>query len=176
MGDPYGTPATGFEWASGGGDSIFFAKPSYQTLLNTGSTVRAVPDIALHMGGCPVGSVLPCATQRSADIVAIGGGLYGVIGTSASSPDMAGLLALEIQRTKGRLGNENTNIYTLASLQSTGKVKTPYFRNHIAGYNNQYSAGGSYSRVIGVGSVIANTFLRETNAPLALTPQSSSNP
>ena len=182
FGDPvqgdieYGTPATGLEWGSGGGDSIFFKKPDYQKLLKTGSKVRAVPDVSLHMGGCPQGSVLPCGPQRSSDIVAIAGALYGVIGTSASAPDFAGLLALKIQRTKGRLGNENEDIYTLAAEQKASHSTDQYFRTDIPGENNGYIAGGDYSRVLGVGTVVGKTFVLRPNAASAGTPQTPSNP
>ncbi len=177
IGDPdYGTPATGFEWGSGGGNSIVFNKPDFQKLLKTGSNYRTVPDVSLHMGGCPVGAVTPCGPDRSADIVAIGGGLFGVIGTSASSPDFVGLLALKIQSTQGRLGNENFDIYSLAALQKSGGTTNEYFRTDIPGENNGYTAGGNYNRVLGVGTVVGKTFVLRPNAASAGTPQTPSNP
>jgi subtilase family serine protease len=53
--DPYGTGnlVAGGYWGSGGGESIFFAKPLYQYFVETGTTTRAAPDISLKMGGCP---------------------------------------------------------------------------------------------------------------------------
>ena len=177
MGDlDYGTPATGFEWASGGGNSIYFTKPDYQKLLNTGSTYRTVPDVSLHMGGCPQGAVLPCGPDRSADIVAIAGALYGVIGTSASAPDFAGLLALKIQSTHSRLGNENFDIYSLAALQNAHATSNKYFRNTMPGDNNGYTTGGPYNRVVGVGTVVGYTFVLKPSSPTAGTPQTPSNP
>jgi subtilase family serine protease len=135
----YGTPATGGFWGSGGGISIYFKKPGYQHLVDTGSKkMRTVPDVSLHMGGCPVGSVQPCPADRSYDLVAMDGAYYGVIGTSASSPDFAGLLALKIQKTGGRLGNENQAMYVMALLQSLG-VLPGIFHDNIPGFNGLYT-------------------------------------
>ena len=169
----YGTPATGSVWGSGGGNSIYYPKPAFQLLANTGSNYRTVPDLSLHMGGCPVGAVQPCGPDRSADIVAIDGKYYGVIGTSASAPDFAGLTALKIQRTGTRLGNENPEIYALA-LQNSGALKV--YRDDIPGYNGLYPAHKGYNRVLGNGTVIGINFLLAPFAPTAGTPQTPSNP
>ncbi len=103
----YGTSATGQFWGSGGGFSILFPKPGYQNQVGVAGNFRSVPDLALHMGGCPLGATQPCNPLDSADLVVIGGGLYGVVGTSSSAPDFAGLTALTIQRLGTRLGNAN---------------------------------------------------------------------
>jgi subtilase family serine protease len=169
----YGTPATGSVWGSGGGDSIYYPKPAFQLLADTGSNYRTVPDLSLHMGGCPFGAVQPCGPDRSADIVAIDGNYYGVIGTSASAPDFAGLTALKIQRTGSRLGNENPEIYALA-LQNSGALKV--FRDDIPGYNGLYATRKGYNRVLGNGTVIGINFLLAPFAPTAGTPQTPSNP
>lgn len=170
----YGTPATGAVFGSGGGNSIYFRKPPFQLLANTGSSFRTVPDVSLHMGGCPVGAVLPCGPDRSEDIVAIDGGFFGVVGTSASVQDLAGLTALKVQRFGSRLGNENYEIYTLALLQQLGLVKV--FHNNIAGDNGLFSSRPGYNRVIGNGTVIGINFLLAPQVPPAGTPQSPSNP
>jgi kumamolisin len=63
----YGTSATGSYWGSGGGNSILFKKPLFQALTNTGSAkFRTVPDLALHMGGCP-GGAISCGADDSFD-------------------------------------------------------------------------------------------------------------
>jgi subtilase family serine protease len=170
----YGTPATGAVFGSGGGNSIYFRQPFFQLLTDIGSRFRTVPDISLHMGGCPIGAVLPCGPDRSADIVAIDGGFFGVVGTSASVQDLAGLTALKVQRFGSRLGNENYDIYTLALLQRFGLVKV--FHNNIPGDNGLYSAHQGYSRVLGNGTVIGINFLLAPLVPPAGTPQTPSNP
>lgn len=170
----YGTPATGAIWGSGGGNSIYYKKPFFQFFVNTGSNYRTVPDVSLHMGGCPVGAVLPCGPDRSADIVAIDGAFYGVIGTSASAPDFAGLTALKIQRLGSRLGNENYDIYGLALLQKLGVGKV--YRDNIPGDNGLYSTHKGYNRVLGNGTVIGVNFLLAPSAPVAGDPQTPTNP
>ncbi len=171
----YGTPATGGYWGSGGGNSILFGKPLYQYLVKTGSnTVRTVPDVALHMGGCPGDAV--CNANDSSVIDAIGGQFYLVIGTSASAPAFAGLTALNVQRFGTRLGNENYYIYSLAAAQNFG-LPIHVFHTGIPGYNGLYSTTPSgYNRVLGNGSVIGRNFLLAPLVPAAGTPQTPSNP
>ncbi len=172
----YGTPATGGFWGSGGGISIYYKKPGYQQLVDTGSKkMRTVPDVSLHMGGCPEGSVLPCPADRSFDLVALGGAYYGVIGTSASSPDFAGLLALKIQKTGGRLGNENQAMYVMALLQSLG-VLQGVFNDNIPGFNGLYTTHKGYDLVLGNGTVNGVNYLLAPYMPVAGTPQTPTNP
>ena len=182
FGDPvptdfeFGTPATGAYWGSGGGDSRVFKKPAYQKLVTTGSKVRAVPDIALHMGGCPGIAGVICNADDSADLEVFGGGLYGVIGTSASSPDFAGLTALNVEVQGTRLGNENYYIYALAAAQKQGLVSDVY-HTKIPGYNGLYSSGNNgYNRVLGVGTPYGKNFLLMPDAEAAGKPQTPSNP
>ena len=110
-------------WGSGGGFSIIFPKPLYQYLVDTGSDrQRAVPDVSLMMGGCPGDADLAkqncLALPRSAAIIWIGGEAYLVIGTSSSSPEFAGVLALAVELNGGRLGNVNPLIYRLSLTQT----------------------------------------------------------
>ena len=175
-GDPEdGTPATGARWGSGGGLSIFFAQPSWQTEVTAAATYRAVPDLALHMGGCPAAAVTPCGAQRSADEEFIAGKLQGVIGTSAAAPDFAGLVALIIQAVGGRLGNINPVIYSLAKTQNGGG--TAVFHRGIAGTNGSYTSSGNYNMVLGNGTLLANVFLNSAKPPpVAGNPGTASNP
>ncbi len=170
----YGTPATGGYWGSGGGDSVVFAKPLYQDLVTTGSArARTVPDLALHMGGCPGGAI--CNADDSADIEVFGDTLVGVIGTSASSPAFAGLTALNIERGGARVGNENYYIYELSAAQNEG---LPYkiFHRNIPGFNGLYTSGNNgYNRVIGNGTLYGKDFILAPGAPSAGVPQTPSN-
>jgi subtilase family serine protease len=181
FGDPlaedifYGTPAKGAYWSSGGGISIYYKKPAFQTVVNSPSKFRTVPDLALHMGGCPSGAVLPCGSDRSYDWVGIAGSFYGFIGTSASSPDFAGLTALNIQRQKSRQGNENLLIYALAAAQQVG-LPVHVFRTDIHGFNGVYSTHPGYNLVLGNGTVNGKDFLLAPNVPSAGIPQTPSNP
>ena len=171
----YGTYATGGYWGSGGGNSVIFAKPSYQTLVSTGSNKRTVPDLALHMGGCPGGAI--CTGQESADVEALNGNFYLVIGTSAAAPDFAGLTALNIERFGTRLGNENPYIYTLAAAQKSGALGYKVFHQGIPGYNGFYSSGNEgYNRVLGNGTLYGKDFLLAPTVPSAGDPGTPSNP
>jgi kumamolisin len=173
----YGTSATGGFWGSGGGDSILFKKPPFQLLTDTGNkTHRTVPDLALHMGGCPNGVIGTCNPDDSFDYEVIGNEYEGVIGTSASSPDFVGLTALAIQRFGTRVGNENYYIYNLALLQSAG-LPLKVFRTGIPGNNGLYSTTPKgYNRVLGNGTVDGINFLLAPFTPPAGTPQTPSNP
>ena len=127
----FGTSATGAVWGSGGGISSYFAKPTYQNHVSQAylpakaEKWRTIPDVSLEMGGCPFGDLYyeengVCPPDRSFDWTPISGSFYGYIGTSLSSPDFVGLLALKIQSSGGRLGNENYDIYSLAAAQENG--------------------------------------------------------
>jgi subtilase family serine protease len=135
-----------------------------------------VHDLSLHMGGCPIGAVLPCNPDDSADLVVLGGGLYGVVGTSASAPDFAGLTALNIQRLGSRFGNENYYIYTLAALQNAGPPIN-VFRQNIPGFNGVfYTTPSGYNRVLGNGTLDGVNVIMAPSTPTAGIPQTPSNP
>lgn len=167
--DPYDDGVPNDQFGSGGGISTIFAKPLYQFLVNTHANMRTVPDISMHMGGCPVGAVTPCNPDDSSDVVAAGGNFYLVIGTSASSPEFAGLLAVTESHLGTRLGNANNYIYALALLGSA------VYRTNIPG-NNGYAATPGYNYVLGNGTPHAAVFAADPFAPLAGNPGTPSNP
>lgn len=168
-------------WASGGGVSQIFAKPSFQKDVTTQSaTWRTVPDLALHMGGCPGDATDNCMGARSADWVAIGGQLVGEIGTSASSPDIVGMFALAAKLTTGnRLGFMNPSLYSAAQYQ-VAHPTTVYFRHSaITGNNGTYTIKAPYDLVIGLGTIDARLFIEGlTGKTLAASgvPGTASNP
>ena len=157
-------------WGSGGGISVVFAKPWYQNLVNTHARTRTVPDVAMHMGGCPAGSVQPCDPARSSVIAAVGGQYWLVIGTSASSPEFAGLLAVTEQSVGTRLGNANGYIYALSGFGSEA-----VYRQDIPG-NNGYPTTHDYNYVLGNGTPHAAVFALQPFAPRAGVPQTATNP
>src|SRR6202789_985251 len=175
-------------WGSGGGFSVIFDKPLYQFLVDTGSNVhRSVPDVALMMGGCPGDAdlaVQDCTMlPRSAAIVWIGGVPNLLIGTSSSSPQMAGVLALAVELNHGRLGNVNPLIYSLSALQTiTGGERAPqefqFFHCDISGNNNGFTVvpGQAYSEVLGNSTLDVKNFLQLQGAAAAGTPNTPSNP
>ena len=96
--------------ASGGGFSHVFATPTYQNALPPGSTaigpMRGVPDVAFQ------------ASSRTGPLVydtgASAGGWFVVGGTSCSSPQFAGLVAIADQIAGHGLGQINPTLYQLA--------------------------------------------------------------
>ena len=172
--DRFNPAASGYPndiWGSGGGISTFFAKPKYQEFVDTrNATQRTIPDISMHMGGCPFGAITPCGPDRSADIVRLGGHNYGVIGTSASAPEFAGLLALAEQANNGqRMGNANMQIYVHAHAQGDRIYR------HPPG-NNGYPTAADYDYVVGNGTPRAAEFMLVHGAPLAGDPMTATNP
>ena len=175
-------------WGSGGGFSQIFTKPLYQWLVETGSLLhRSVPDVSLMMGGCPGDADTTkenCLDlPRSAVIVWIGGTPSLLIGTSSSSPEMAGVVALAVEKSGGRLGNINPLIYGLSALQTLlgGEHAPPqaqYFHRDISGNNNGFSVspGQAYSEVLGNSTLDVRNFLNLQGVPAAGAPGTPSNP
>jgi kumamolisin len=166
--DPFGDIPNDI-WGSGGGISVLFDKPWYQHLVQTHAGTRTVPDVSMHMGGCPQGAA-SCNPDDSSDITAIGGQFYLLIGTSASSPEFAGLLAVTEQTLGTRLGNANGYIYALSAVGGS-----TVYRQNIPG-NNGYPATPGYNYVLGNGTPHAAVFAAQPFAPRAGDPQTPTNP
>jgi hypothetical protein len=105
----------------------------------------------------------------------LGGQQYVSIGTSASAPDITGLLALKVKLTGGRLGWENVDIYTRAQKQNAGGTAKPFHHKGIVGNNGHYAVAAPYDLVIGNGTVDARQLLG-TTLPAAGIPGTASNP
>ncbi len=166
-------------FGSGGGVSTIFAKPGFQSRINTGYKMRAVPDVSMHMGGCPFygpGVNVECQpTLDSFDYGVIGGQFAGLIGTSASAPEFAGLLAVKESVTGSRAGNENEDLYALASNNAAGD----YFHQGINAYNGVvYVPKGrlGYNTITGVGTPLGKNFIGIPSAVSAGEPQTATNP
>jgi subtilase family serine protease len=181
-------------WGAGGGVSSREPQPDYQVLANTGvntgsTTMRTVPDIGMLVGGCPFGiSKQPCHPGDSAVVVTIGappgsngvGYRYGFIGTSVSSPELAGALALAVQYYGGRFGNINYDLYPIAGIQTAaGGASAPaadqFFHMGIPGFDGANSGGGTYNYIYGNGSPDVRT-LFGLSVPAAGDPRTPSNP
>ncbi len=159
-------------WASGGGASTVFTKPSWQTGLgvpNDGK--RDVPDVSLtaasHDGYLVYSSDNATSTR----------GLYTFGGTSASAPSFAGLMALVNQQSGARQGNANPRFYQLAALQASGGPS--YFHRVTAGNNSVPGTTGfaaststttpTYNLATGLGSVDANVLVTQWSGILPAT-------
>jgi subtilase family serine protease len=103
-----------FAAASGGGLSVLYGAPLYQALQHLPS--RGVPDIAYN--GAIVGGVLILWSSSG-----FGENLVFTIGgTSAGSPQWAGLTALAGQLAHGRTGQLNPRLYGLAATPAYGAL------------------------------------------------------
>ncbi len=107
-------------WSSGGGQSLFFAKPPWQAgVAGIPAGNRALPDVSInaaeHDGyllcldascqgiGCPPPGTGPCFSVLS--------------GTSASAQAFGGVMALVVQKAGARVGIANYSLYNLAANQ-----------------------------------------------------------
>jgi subtilase family serine protease len=172
----YSSPDFDGGWGSGGGFSQLFAPPTNQTLIGVDpgtvnptyglpyGTGRETPDVSMQMGG-------PDSGPFSAAWIYSGlyGEYIGLIGTSSSSPEMAGWLANLLNYANAassnsvgpRLGNANEEYY---AIQFYGYGNTG-FNQYIPGdnlyyaYYPSYFDGWGYNPVIGLGTPNMNQFL-----------------
>jgi uncharacterized protein (TIGR03437 family) len=161
-------PPTGCLAASGGGASVLFSKPAWQTGPGVpNDNARDVPDVAL-------------SAADHDGYFGVSGGLNWVFsGTSAPTPSFAGIVAL-LNQTQAQpgLGNINPALYRLA--QSTTNVfhdiatgdnivpcrlNSPNCQNGSMGYQ----AGPGYDLVTGLGSVDAYQLVTQWNNPAGST-------
>lgn len=121
--------AQGGVGAGGGGISILFPRPAYQSTTPTctmvgsfpvsgitAANMREVPDISFAAAGQNNGIFIECTVDAAAgDCSATGGApvVIPIAGTSASTPAFAGVVALMNQLAGGRLGNVNPLLYAL---------------------------------------------------------------
>jgi hypothetical protein len=176
--------ALGIE-ATGGGASIWFTKPMWQSSTGVPNDgVRDVPDISLsasanHDGYLVCDETFNSSTNTFTSVCPSGpfGGFDAVGGTSASTPAFAGIVALLNQFTNSPQGNINYVLYALAALSpnplhdiTTGTNTVPCQMSPPtpdcpttgtgAGLMG-YSAGSGYSAVTGLGSVDANLMMSD---------------
>jgi subtilase family serine protease len=186
--------------STGGGKSIYFSKPAWQS----GSDgVRDVPDVAITASANHDGYLLCTSGSCASGIV---NDTFIAGGTSASSPVFAGIVTLLNQYlvkngviTKPGLSNINPILYQLAKSDAsafhdiaTGNNIVPCTPGTPASYPPSqqcpaggqfgYSAGAGYDLVTGLGSVDAynlvtgwNSSAVPTTTTLAIAPASTVN-
>jgi subtilase family serine protease len=162
--------------AGGGGASILFSKPSWQTGAGVPDDGRRdVPDIALAAGPNHDGYLL-CVNDSGASpaqLPCVNGFLDSTSapdvagGTSFGAPTFAGIMAILNQKTGSRQGNVNPALYALSAANlgafhdiTTGNNIVPCDRTTVdcpttgtAQYG--FSAGPGYDLVTGLGSIDA---------------------
>jgi subtilase family serine protease len=151
--------------AGGGGQSVFFARPSYQD--DVASVVggrRGVPDIS--MSGACNGSVDVYSSYPGAPV-----GWSTACGTSEATPEFAGIVALADQVAHHPLGLINPVLYLLSSVKAPGIVDVTKGNNTVSFRQGGklvtvkgYSARPGYDLVSGVGTVDARYFVNELAA------------
>jgi subtilase family serine protease len=161
---------------AGGGFSHVFARPDYQGTLPTGSTAipaatRGVPDVGyqassrtgvlVYLSLPPQGSGgAPCGPPGSAPCST---GWYIVGGTSAGSPQWAGLVAIADQLNGGGLGLINPALYKIGS--SPTRYANDFFdvttgnNATLPDFPNDYPATTGWDPVTGLGTPNAANLL-----------------
>lgn len=151
--------------ATGGGASVYFSKPLWQTGKGVpNDNARHLPDLAFT-----------AALGHDPYIVSSSGNLYLVGGTSAPTPSFAGMLALLTQyliskgiEKKPGLGNINPTLYRLAQTTpsafhdvTTGNNIVPCVQGTPDCYTGSfgYSTGPGYDSVTGLGSADVNNLV-----------------
>jgi len=146
--------------SSGGGASLFYPKPAWQTGTGVPSDgARDVPDVAFT-----------ASNGHDSYIIVTGGQATPIGGTSASTPMFAGVVALlnqYLNPSKPGLGNINPTLYRVARSNTVGAV----FHDVPAGSSNivpcvagspncsngslGFRTGTGYDQVTGLGSIDA---------------------
>jgi subtilase family serine protease len=183
--------------ASGGGASIFFSKPSWQTGAGVpNDNFRHVPDVAFNGSPDHDGYLVCTPTDREGNASCTNGfrdsstqGFLDIVGgTSAGAPTLAGILAL-INQSQGNtppmgLGPVNPKLYLLAQFSpsafndvTTGNNIVPCNQGSkdcpaTAPFQIGFSAGPGYDQVTGLGSINAKALADawSTTPSFTLTP------
>jgi len=200
-----GQLVSGGFWGAGGGVSSYFKKPLYQLLANTGTFAwRTNPDVGMQVGGLGFsglagqdpgfcdGNAISCSPDDSSVLTAydvddpINGGLFFTIGTSVSSPEFVGALAIFEQQfgKHHRQGNVNYYLYAQGAIQSLfGGDHAPaafqFYHRNIPGNDGYWNAGFpsfNYDYIYGNGSPDVRKLFGLKNYPAAGLPQTPSNP
>jgi subtilase family serine protease len=144
---------------SGGGFSGIYSRPSYQGGSNAG---RGVPDVAYNAGvnggvltHCGVCNVVTGAGSATDPTIFW---IFG--GTSAGSPQWAGLTADADQMAGTDLGNINPTLYGLATSQPTAFHDIVKGNNDVAEIGGAgFNAGTGWDPVTGLGTPNAAVLL-----------------
>jgi hypothetical protein len=134
--DSSGTVTSETAWSgSGGGISLYEPIPQYQTDYGLTGSTRLVPDVAYN------------GDSSTGVRVYYNSGWYIVGGTSAGSPQWAGIYALGQSATHENLYSKSSTAYAA------------YFRDITSGSTTKYNATTGYDYITGLGSPLTYDFL-----------------
>ncbi|HVQ96919.1 MAG TPA: S53 family peptidase [Mycobacteriales bacterium] len=147
-----------FEAAGGGGTSVVYGTPAYQRGLQLRS--RGVPDVA-YAGSIDGGVIVVWSSSGFGDDLAF---IFG--GTSAGSPQWAGLTALATQLAGHRIGSLNDKLYAISRNPAAYGAT---FHDVTVGDNTfhgpvtvpGFAAGTGWDAASGLGSPKAATLVRK---------------
>jgi subtilase family serine protease len=159
-------------WGSGGGFSVLYPRPAWQKGFVTKSA-RGVPDMSGMMGGLGYSGLgckgQTCSPDDSSDVLVLNGSFQRAIGTSASSPDTAGFIALAAQIAGSKLGDVHAAFY--AASKTAG-----IFHSGIPGNNGAYATTKArWDPVLGLGTPDAGYKLAGGKTAAGI-PGTSTNP
>jgi subtilase family serine protease len=157
--------------SGGGGASVVFTKPSFQSTGTPADGARDVPDISIEAACVTPGAFSVFPDQPSGDKVEC-----CACGTSIGAPMWAGITEMLNQSDGGQsVGPINTRLYTLGNLQDTAKTG---IRDVTMGNNDYNGVTGfdavpGYDQASGWGTPDITTFvsayLEATTVPVTLT-------
>jgi subtilase family serine protease len=148
---------------SGGGRSVYFTRPSYQSdVRHVTGFRRGIPDVSMDAAcGSPVAVYATFPGSGPSHWSA-------VCGTSLATPLFAGLVALADQRAGRPLGLLNPALYRMPAAHDRGIVdvrtgnNTARFTQRGTSYTVRgFAAGSGYDLVSGIGTVNAAYFVPE---------------
>jgi subtilase family serine protease len=138
---------------SGGGFSSIYARPGYQSALQK-NRARGVPDVAYNAGVS--GGVLIFSATLNAALGAPATAFFIAGGTSAGSPQWAGLAADADQLGRHRMGNIDPALYSIAQakkLYAAAMHDITTGNNDVAEIDGDgYNAGPRWDPVTGLGT------------------------
>ena len=133
---------------SGGGVSVLFKVPGYQSKVPTIITSgRNLPDLAFD------------ADPGTGASYYYGGGWAGPIGGTSMASPIFGAALTEIDQVVGaRAGQFNATMYRKWLARGYGTSAKPYFRDITVGTIEPYQAGPGYDQMSGIGAMVVNNF------------------
>ncbi len=160
-----GRYAGALPWASSGGVSAVFGRPSYQAPVRAVvGDRRGIPDVALSAS-------FRGASLTFESFTGTPGTWKPAAGTSVATPYFAGIVAIADQSMHTRLGLLNPELYRLEQAHAPGIVAVTQGSNTVSFRQGRkavtvrgYRAGPGYNLVTGVGTIDAARFIDDLRA------------